>query len=56
MANINEALYSVQKQYFQAVGMRHFDWGKLESSSESDIEQITVLNAVCKIFYVLKPF
>ena len=48
MADLNGTSHSVQKQYFQAIGMRHFDWGKLGSVSESHTEQIALLNAVCK--------
>jgi hypothetical protein len=56
MADFNEALYWVQKQYFQAVAMKNFDWEKLKNvkcDDESNTVQIAVLNAVCRIVEIL---
>ena len=55
MADFNEALYWVQKQYFQAVAMKNFDWEKLKNvkCDESNTVQIAVLNAVCRIVEIL---
>jgi hypothetical protein len=56
MADFNEALYWVQKQYFQAVAMKNFDWEKLKivkCDDESNTVQIAILNAVCRIVEIL---
>ncbi|XP_028413148.1 protein-lysine N-methyltransferase EEF2KMT-like [Dendronephthya gigantea] len=47
MADLNDALCSVQKQYFQVVGMKFFDWEKLKNLTieETSSQQIAVLNA-----------
>ena len=47
MADFHDALCGVQKQYFQAVAMKNFDWEKLRN--ESNIVQTAVLNAVCRV-------
>ena len=47
MAGFHDALCWVQKQYFQAVAMKNFDWEKLRN--ESNIAQTAVLNAVCRV-------
>jgi hypothetical protein len=53
MANYDDALCWVQKQYFQALPMKNFDWEKLKNvncaESNSNPIQTAILNAVCKI-------
>lgn len=56
MANFIDALCWVQKQYFQAISMKIFDWETLRNvtvseSDDSCTDQIAVLNAVCGFIY-----
>ena len=54
MADFNNALFWIQKQYFQGVAMKNFDWDKMRDlemvgTTTDNAEQLSVLNAVCEI-------
>lgn len=48
MENVDDVVRWIQRQYFQVVAMKYFDWEKLRSRSES-IEQERILKAVCSL-------
>ena len=57
MADCDDALCWVQKQYFQALAMKNFDWKKLENltceDSNSNFAQAEILNGVREIIWIL---
>lgn len=45
MENIDDTVSWVQRQYFQAVAMKYFDWDSLKSTKS--VRQEIILKAVC---------
>ena len=51
MENIDDTVSWVQRQYFQAVAMKYFDWDSLKSTKS--VRQEIILKAVCTDYWSL---